>query len=205
MTQATQPVSPAPVQSSPADAEDQDEGLPQLEDIGRDYERLSKRIATIIKNARNGADVSIVDTLNLQGEVVLLLMDHLTHTKRMEDHAVWASEQLDNIADAVSGDSETSSQLHKSDADRYTSFLNEALGFIDDRIQVLTPEGGEPPTGLVGLRQRAVDLLQLTEEITLQEESEDEDDGDGDGDGEATSETKPAQPENSTEGEAATE
>lgn len=197
MTQAThQPEPPPPVQNLPADAEPDD--VPQLEDIGRDYERLSKRIATITKNARNGADISIVDALNLQGEVVMLLMDHLTHTKRMEDHAFWASEQLENIADAVSGDSETSSQLHKSDAAKYVDFIDDVLIIVTERICVLTPEGREPPDGLVKVRDKALELKKLTEDITLEEDSGDDEDD------ETTNET-PTASEDKDSGEESTE
>lgn len=171
MTQAT-PVEIQKHSLTTAEPDDDDGALPVLEEIGRDYERLSKRIATIIKNARNGSEVAVVDALSLQGELVMLLLDHLTHTKRMEEHAVWASETIEYLSNVVSGDSEDSSQLHRSNAAQYVSFFSEVLEYIEDRISALTPEGEEPPEGLVRLRDQAIKLRAFTEEITLEEEGD---------------------------------
>jgi len=188
MSQTAEPVPLPQQQAADASSPDNEEvdTLAALEDIGRDYELLSKRIHTMVRNAQNNTqEVSVLDALRLQGETVMLLMDHLTHLKRMEDHAEWASELLENLSEAAFSETETSSQLHQVDADRYMVFLDEMIADIDSRLEAVDSLNGDAVSKdeLKAWRERALELKALTEEITLQ--PTDGDDGEGDDDGEA--------------------
>lgn len=172
MTQASPVEAPAAPDVEPEDT------LPPLENIGRDFELLNKRILTHVRNAVNGTqDVTLVDVMRLQSDLVSSLMDHITHTKRMEEHAVWATEVLTNLEAAELG-TEAASQLHQSDAEKYTSFFDDFMRLVEDGSAGLSLADRE---AFQALRARAQELKTLTEEITLEKvEEADEDDEDDD-------------------------
>lgn len=131
------------------------EELPTLEDIGRDFELLSKRIATKKRALDNGqSDVPMADVLGLQFELCQLIMDHLSHTKTMEDHAEWATEAIEELQE----DAESTSQLTDEDATTLREFTQMVLAKHDVE--------GDP------LREKATEVLALIEEIVLKEDPE---------------------------------
>lgn len=157
-----------------------EEDMPELADIGRDYELLNNRIITRIGQHHNedgelvgGTEpVTVADLIQLmrtQSEFAQLLMDHIGHTKSLEEHAGWASEQIDNLS-AAAGDDDTASQLDKADAAKYQTFFTEIIPLLDERIGAENESA--PLEQLKALREEADELKALTDEITLNDEEE---------------------------------
>ncbi len=147
-----------------------DDDMPALEDIGRDYELLNKRVLTLIRGHENGEkEIGIVDAMRIHSEFAQLLMDHIGHTKSLEEHASWASDQIDNLGSAL-GDDDRASQLDQADAAKYLTFFGAIIPHLDDRI------GAENESAaleqLKTLREGAEELKALTDEITLNDEEE---------------------------------
>lgn len=147
-----------------------DDDMPALEDIGRDYELLNKRVLTLIRAHENGEkEIGIVDAMRIHSELAQLLMDHIGHTKGLEEHASWASDQIDNLGSAL-GDDDRASQLDQADAAKYQTFFAAIIPHLDDRIGAENESA--PLEQLKALREGADELKALTDEITLSDEEE---------------------------------
>jgi hypothetical protein len=161
----------APDAPAPETEEEEDDALPALESIGRDYDFLNKRVQTKLREVRNaGAEVGVETLLSFVSELATILMDHVTHTKRMEDHAVWASETIEQLSDVL-GDGERASQLDPSDADKYKAFLDAVIADLDQRLGAAVDRNSDSDAPLVerltALRTQATELRALTDDITL--------------------------------------
>lgn len=119
-----------------------------------------------LKALARGDDIDARSVMHeLHGTVMLLLGDIVDLIDRLEEHAEWASNEID----ALQGASPTASQLNEEDADRICAFLDRvaAIGEQDDRW--------------TDIREEALSLRGLIDDIRLTDDDEaTTEDGEGD-------------------------
>ena len=130
-----------------------------LHGLKRDIEGQMRRMKKLIEadTSPTGEDVlrTIYDT------VLPLMLDHVGFTDRLEQHAEWASDEIENL-----GGGEVSSRLTKEDAGRYRDYIAAVLRVCDASLAA-APEESEQATQLKILRESSLELQQLTDDIEL--------------------------------------
>lgn len=182
MTVNPQQIVDEALESGVVDGEEEDDG-PSLEDIGRDFELLAKRIQTKCRAAENGTkELTSVDVAHFCAEILTLGMEHLAHTKGQEDHAIWASEEITNLG-AVLGDDEQASQLDLKDAVRFRAYFAGVHQLLDTLSESTGGDPGGTPWGeaLKPLRHQTNELGALVEQIVLNPDDDPEDEEPPDG------------------------
>ncbi|NIR32905.1 MAG: hypothetical protein GWN84_27145 [Gammaproteobacteria bacterium] len=113
------------------------------------------------------------------GTVLPFMRDVVGYVERLEDHAEWASYNIEALNQTVSGgDDEQSSQLAQADAARFRAFFQAVL----EEAEAATPSEADASKVQEKIKQ-AKAMLELVEEITLEPEEPEDDDDAGESDG----------------------
>lgn len=116
----------------------------------------------------------------LHATVLPLLKDVLPYIDRLEDHAEWASNTLEYLTEAVSGDTAESSQLARADALKFQQLLAANLADTELDAQEAAP-GSKAAERAASRKARLLELQAVVEEITLEpEDSEGSDEEEND-------------------------
>lgn len=159
-------------------AADYDDDQP-IETLQKDLEQQMRRLRQIASQDEVDPRTALTE---LHGTVLPLMRDILPYIVRLEDHAAWASETIEYLSTAVSGDDETSSQLAPVDAAKFKAFLSALIQSAEADVARFGPEGSQPDTEVhdraESRLQQSRELLAIVEEITLEDPDADPDDDD---------------------------
>jgi len=158
---------------------DEDEGFEVRADLSglrNDVRIQCRRLKAVADKVEKGTleGYNVVGVLReLHGNVLPLLGDLIDFCDRLEQHASWASAEIETLR----GDGENASQLSESDADRYVEFLVMIRQECDAMLVQESPGSAEWQR-FHERKQQVNDLLMLTENLRLVETDDDDDGGD---------------------------
>lgn len=150
--------------------------------LSEDIDRQVRRLRNVAANPDQVTPAFLLG--EMYGTLLPLLKDVLPYIARVEDHAGWATENLEQLGQIVAGGDEDSSQLAPSDAEKIKAVLTAIEQEARSRLALSAPTGDRPDADEHGRAQARLWALQevitLVDDITLSPTEEDEGDSDED-------------------------